>query len=200
MDEEAPPLEPPQARTNPRPIPPDKDPSLQSLAIPEASLVEDLGEVADDLRQLNTDFGLRPYRLFSVVSRWTGGSKGRGTQVLVQETEFLPTPEVANVDRLAGQLGSAGLNEVGTIRVTELSPRLTEDDIRDLFHIQPLPQDQEGWLELRIDRRDGSTTRRRFVVKGAPMRRADEFDWHVKLFEQDVRRSRAGAFQHGQFP
>lgn len=190
---------PPEPRTNPRVVRPNDDTRLEALASPELSLVEELGEVADDLRQLNTDFGLRPYRLFSIVVRHTGGVKGRGDALLESETEVLPTPYITEVDQLRGQLTAGGTNEDGRIRVTEISPRYTEDDIRTLFHTQPLPDGLEGFLELRIDSRDGNAMRRRFTVQNAPMRRADKFDWTVRLLEQQPPRSRSGQLHQAGF-
>lgn len=186
------PDDPPAPRTNPRAVRPNDDTQLGALGAPELSLVEDLADVVDDLRQLNTDFGLRPYRVFSVVYRWTGGAKGRGDAVLESETEFLPTPNITEVDQLRGQLTSGGTDEQGRIRMDEISPRYTEDDIRALFHVQPLPDGDEGFLEMRVDQRDGSTARRRFTTQNVPMRRADKFDWTVRLLEQQPPRSRSG--------
>lgn len=193
------PGDPPGPRTNPRAVRPNDDTRLEALGSPELSLVEELGEVADDLRQLNTEFGLRPYRLFSIVIQHTGGAKGRGDSVLLSETEFLPTPYITEVDQLRGQLTPGGTDEQGRIRVTEISPRYTEDDIRTLFHIQPLPDGQEGFLEMRMDRRDGNAPRRRFTVQNAPMRRADKFDWTVRLLEQQPPRSRSGQLHQAGF-
>lgn len=187
--------DPPESRTNPRPITPDTDPALEPNPAPEASLVEDMGELVDDLRQMYTDFGLRPYRLFSIVTNWTGGAKGRGDQVIKTETELLPTPLITNVDSLRGDLKSGGNTERGGVRVSEISPRFTEDDIREIFHLQPLPAGHEAFLEMRVDGRDGNTIRRRFTIQGAPWRRADRFDWTIRLLEQDPMRSRRGVLE-----
>ena len=57
IPEEQPPLEPPRPRTNPRAIPPDQDPNLSALPLPGLSLVEELGGVVDDIRQLEARLG-----------------------------------------------------------------------------------------------------------------------------------------------
>ena len=75
--------DPPRPRSNPRPVPPDRDPSLHPNPMPSLSLVESLGYVADDLRQIYTNLGARPYRINAVVVRWTGGAIGRGKQEVV---------------------------------------------------------------------------------------------------------------------
>lgn len=177
---------------NPRIETANDDPAVGPARAPGSTLVEQLGKTVDDLRQLYTDFGLRPYRVFSVVTRWSGGAPGRGDEALVSETELLPTP-VVKVDGLRGELTSGGLTERGTTRLSELSPRYTEDEIRQLFHCEPLPDGLQGWIEIRIDARDGSTERRRFVTRGVPERDAERFQWRSVLIRQDSARTRSGA-------
>lgn len=189
---EASPTDPAAPRGNPRVLTPNDDPRLHGLEQPE-SLIDSFGDLVDDLRQIAVDFGARPYRMWSVITRWTGGQKGRGEQEVIRETEIVPTP-VVTLD-LRAEAKPGGMNEKGTLLVSEISPRYTEDDLRALFCLQPLPEGHEGFIELRMDARDGRSTRRRFVVQGAPERRADMFDWRVRLREQDVRRDRDGNLQ-----
>lgn len=178
--------------SNPRAQTPNTDPAIGANPLPCRSLVEGLGEVADDLRQLYTDFGLRPYRLFSVVVSWSGGEIGRGTASVASETEFLPTPKV-DVRPLSREATEAGEVERGQIRVSEISPRYTEEDIRVLFHTQPLPAGHEGFVEMRMDGRDGKyAVRHRLIVADTPWRQADKFQWTVRMVAQDEPRSRTG--------
>lgn len=177
---------------NPRVITPNNDSRIGPNPRQAASLANSLGSLADDLRQLYTDFGLRPYRLFSIVTEWSGGSDGRGEERLVSEVELLPTPRVS-LASLRGSLSDGGLRERGTLRVDQISPRYTEDDIYSLFHVKPLPPRYTGWIEMREDERDGNTVpRRRFVVIGAPAREADRFEWRVDMTQQDPSRDRLG--------
>lgn len=181
-------------RGNPRIEQPNDDPALHPNRAPSRSLVDDLGEVADDLRQLYTDFGLRPYRVFSVIYRWTGGSVGHGEALVFQTEELLPTPEV-RVASIRSELKSAGLVERGDSTLVGVSPRYTEDQIRTLFHCSEngeLPPDLQGFVEVVMDARDGVSERRRFSVAGVPQRRADRFDWEVRLIKQDDNRRRNG--------
>lgn len=163
---------------------PDPDPCV--------SLVESLGETVDSLRQLYTDFGLRPYRVFSVVYEWSGGDVGRGLPRVISEQEMLPTPRVIETSGVSGELRSAGLVERGTVRLEQVSPRYTEDQVRLLFFQYPLPPGKQGFIEMRIDSRDGSTERRRFIVRGIPFRDAQGFQWRVTLLRQDEDRTRSG--------
>lgn len=162
------------------------------LSDPCFSLVESLGETVDSLRQLYTDFGLRPYRLFSVVYEWSGGDVGRGTPRVISDEELLPTPKVRETSGVAGEVRSGGLVERGSIRLEQVSPRYTEDQIRVLFHQLPLGPSRQGFLEMRVDRRDGCTERRRFIVRGIPFRHAEGSEWRVTLLRQDEDRLRNG--------
>ena len=177
---------------NPRIPTPNEDNRIGPSPNPEASLANSLGSLADDLRQMYTAFGLRPYRLFSIVTEWSGGEHGRGEERLVSETELLPTPRVS-LSGLRGSLSDGGLRERGTLRVDQISPRYTEDDIYSIFHCHPLPARFTGWIEMREDARDGENPpRRRFVAIGVPARSADGFQWAVDMTQQDPSRNRYG--------
>ena len=159
---------------------------------PSASLVESMGATVDSLRQLYTDMGLRPYRVFSVLVRWTGGAVGRGRPEVVREVEFLPTPRLREVSSVRTELRSGGRVERGTVWLEQISPRLTEDEVRRLVAPSGLGAGEEAWIEVRIDERDGNTVRRRFVTSGVPERDAEGFQWRVRLVRQDEGRSRSG--------
>ena len=181
---------------NPRPVKPGTDPALQGVDCGRpGGLVESLGGTADSMRQLLTDAGLRPYRVFSVVVRWSGGAPGRGDVQVVSEQELLPRPLVVDMGGVRGASTAAGKEERGGVMLRQVSPRYTEDDLRALFHQQPLPQGHEGFLEVRMDGRDGVAERRRFVVRDVPHRDAGKFEWRVKLAKQSADRTRAGALR-----
>lgn len=177
---------------NPRATSPNTDRSLGPNQAPGCSLVEELGAEVDGIRQLYTDFGLRPYRVFSTVVGWTGGERHRGRAQVVSETEFLPTPLVREIDTQNRDLRSGGHVERGTVRLEQISARYTEDEVYKLFG-RSLGPGEECYIEVRHDRRDGSTERRRYIVSGIPERKADRFEWVVRLTKQDENRTRAGA-------
>lgn len=181
---------PPAKAQNPRLETPNEDSSLGPLCDPSSSLADDLGDVADDMRQLLTEAGLRPYRVFSIVTRWTGGAEGLGDEVLVSETEFLPTPFV-DLRPVQSQMTAAGRKERGNARLREMSPRYTEDDISQLFPTD-LPDDHYSFIEVRHDARDGNTQRRRFTVSDVPWRDAENFEWLVDISVQQTARKRDG--------
>ena len=178
-------------RRNPRPVPPDRDLGLRANPAPQRSLVEELGEVADDLRQLNTDLGMRPYRVFSVLVEWSGTARGRGKPTTVREVELLPTPLV-DFRPLGKASTSGGKTDRGTARLREISPRYTEEDIESLFR-QPAGASSETFLEVRYDARGGrDPVRRRFVVKDVPHHEAENFQWVCTIVAQDQPRRRDG--------
>lgn len=152
-------------------LPPPVDPGPSSFA-------EAMAPAINAARQINTDLGLRPYRVVSVRLHWSGGERGRGDVTRVWEREFLPRPRVE--PRIKRELRDGGVVERGIVVLTELNPELTEDEIMDLVHLRLGPGD-DGFIEVFIDARDGNTERRPYAIDGVPERRADRFDWRVTL-------------------
>ncbi len=166
---------------------PQFDPDLGPLPDPGASLVESLGSVVDDIRQIAVDIGARPYRVFSVSVQWSGGERGRGDYRVTCEREFLPTPRVKEwfVRR---ELESAGSVERGMVELREVSPRYTEEQIMSLcpYPCGPDANGVETFIEMFIDARDGNAAkRRRFVVAAAPYLDGERLEWRVKLIPQE---------------
>jgi len=175
---------------NPRGIQPNTTVGLGEVGhCATTNLVESLGAVADDIRQIAVELGLRPYQVHAVRLRWTGGQVGRGTSAVVFDEPLLPTPEVVNMGSVSRDSKNAGTVERGDVRLQGISPRYTEDQIVRYFSLD-LRSDEEGFIEIHMDKRDGETERRRFVVARAPERRADKFDLSVVLRKQDKNRAR----------
>ncbi len=159
---------------------------------PGRSLVASFTGVVDSMRQLLTDAGARPYRVFAVVLEWSGKEEGRGDPKVVVEEEILPTPLV-KLRGLRLELKSAGRTDRGYIEVSEISPRFTEDQLQRSFHVKPLTEAHEAFYEVRQDGRDGAEpVRRRFVIRGVPERDAENFQWVLRLSAQNQQRSRKG--------
>lgn len=162
----------------------------------EDSLGAELGAVVDDARALVAELGLRPYRVFSVLVRWTGGQRGRGTQELVSRTEVVPPPEV-DLRPLRRPARDAGQPERGEVTLRKVSPQYTEEEVQRLFP-RTLATGQEAFLEVVADGRfeDGAEpARRRFVVCGAPYLDQMRFEWIVPMRPQDDRMGPGGAPQ-----
>jgi hypothetical protein len=161
----------------------------------DRSLAADLGDVVDEARQTLTDLGMRPYRVFSVVERWSSGVVGRGTAKVISEVELVPPPFV-DFNPLKRKYGGAGSVERGEILLRKVSPRYTEDELFALM--RPVTTAGEAaYIEIRADGRfEGAggegPKRRRFVVKGVPWLDQAKFEWVVRLFQQDNPRTRRG--------
>lgn len=177
---------------NPRGDDTPADSCLFPAGDPLGTLVEQMGSIVDDARQIETDIGTRPYRMWSVVYEWSGGEIGRGEPQVIFEQEFLPTPRIT-MQTVNENIQSAGYVERGTITVTEISPRYTEDQINWLFRQgAPLSPGQQAFIEISMDGRDGRSDRRRFTVSGVPVRDAENFEWRATLVKQELNRDRFG--------
>lgn len=178
--------------SNPRVNVPNRDPGLHPNRAPGRSLAEELGPVVDEVRQIATDLGMRPYRVFSVTVRWSGGTSGRGRAEVVSEVELLPTPRVIALDAMKARAMAAGVVIRGDIRMREVSPRYTEDEVRGLFCADKQRPELDVFIEVRHDERDGKTDRRRFVVEVVPYRDLKRFEWVAVLSSQQGDRDRDG--------
>jgi len=169
------------ADQNPRGfLAPSFDTSLSETILPETTLVEDLAEVADDIRQIATDLGARPYTVHAIRVRWEGGEVGRGEPVPSFEVQLLPTPKLSGISSFDRYNAEAGAVERGDMVLTGVSPRYSESDIDTMFGVDAGP-DEECFVEVRIDQRDGNTIRRRFALAKPPERRPTMCDWRVSI-------------------
>lgn len=175
-----------------KPRSPNTDPHLRGID-GSHTLAAELAETVDDLRQIATDFGIRPYRVFSVRIRWSGAVVGAGEPSVVLEEEFLPTPrvELERVRREPREPG--GYVERGIVRMDRVSARYTEDQIDALCVGRDAPANEERLIEVRLDGRTGDEPiRRRYAVVEVPFLRAAAFEWVVRLAPQDDPRQRDG--------
>lgn len=144
---------------------------------------------ADNLRGLYSSFGLRPYRVYSIVYQWTGGEIGRGERRLLSYVEMTPTPKLTDYSGIAGSPRSGGIAERGNARLTQVSARYTEAQIMGMFFANPLAKSQEGWIEVQNAHDGPDARRRRFAVKGVPYYAAEKMEWRVDLVRQDQDRN-----------
>lgn len=168
-----------------------------------ASLASRLGVVADRARQLNTKFGIRPYRVFLVWTRFDGAESGEGYEVLMRRTEILPTPKVDSLDNVAFSPWHAGVLQVGSLKVSEVSTvSFGEDVLRgfdttlipDLGLCGPSPTIPEPWdffYEVVEDARGGDCPERpRYRLANVPFRKAESQEWVFTLERSSRERSR----------
>lgn len=91
------------------------------------TLVANLGPIADNLRQIATNMGARPYRVWLVWTTTGGAERGEGTERVVHEEELLPTPLVLDLTAIAFNPYSAGKLPVGSVKVSQISTSYGED-------------------------------------------------------------------------
>jgi len=103
--------------------------SAKLLSAQEArqTLASRLASTANRLRARYTTFGLRPYVVELVWSRWTGGERGEGNERVLLRLPLLPIPKVEDLASINKVLFSAGTLPVGTVRISQLNPLLTAD-------------------------------------------------------------------------
>jgi len=159
------------------------------------SMLGELMDCVDCIRQIPVDLGARPYRVFWIWTRWSGEERGEGVESVVREEEILPTPKVAELNGVQLQLLDIGLDEAGAVQISQISPRYTENQL--------LGRNQDGsgvaknetfsW-EVRLDKGDISDLkrRRRFMLKGVPSYKADSLMWSVNLVRAGADREHDG--------
>jgi len=148
----------------------------------------------DEIRQLNADLGARPYRVFLVRTRWSGKRRGQGVESVLEETEILPTPKVAEFSAIQRQLLDIGTDEQGGMNISEISPRYTE---WQLLGLNPdgsaIAENETFSWEISLSRGDaGDKKRRRFMVQGVPGYNASRLEWTVRLIRAGSDRAAGG--------
>jgi hypothetical protein len=159
------------------------------------TLAFNLIDVADGLRDLYTTFGLRPYRVQLVRSRWTHGVRGQGVEQIISAIAVLPTPLLSDMTTLAEINSAIGADETGEVLLSQVSGSFTEDQLRGHPRDgEPVPVDEQFYYEIEFPPacRGDAGEKRRFTLKSAPMYYADRFQWNIRLEKQRQDRGRNG--------
>jgi hypothetical protein len=147
--------------------------------------VDSLGRIADGIRQLATDFGLRPYRCFLVTVDWTGRRRGEGTAQVTARGEILPTPKIRDTTAMIRDVDTGGTKETGGVRLERVTMLLDEFQILGRGPDGKVFPNRQTFIEV-VE--DGSVTkaarRRRFAVKAVPFLRRGGTSWTVPLERQ----------------
>lgn len=150
--------------------------------------------VADSVRDIYTQLGLRTYSIKIIRTSWSGGRRGVGIEYIKEQLDVLPTPKISSMDEITEVLQPIGLDELGSIRLSEISGRFTEDEL--LGRIPngiPIDKDEQVFYEIEFPRADGiSGVKRRFVPRSAPYYEASTLQWSVRLERTREDRSRNG--------
>ncbi len=155
--------------------------------------------LGDKIRQLNTKFGLRPYRVFLIWTKWSGEERGMGDEVELKRLEILPTPKVSNLDNVTFSLMHSGTVPVGSVKVEEISGQMTQDTLqgRGLTGmpewVDHIPEPYSFFYEVVEDGRgDDPANRPKFRLLNVPFRRAGKVDWTLMLERISEDRNRLG--------
>lgn len=122
--------------------------------------------VIDGLRRsLHPAFGVRAYRVFTILQTWSGASIGQGQKTeVVNEIDPQPLVDIwTEAGALRFELSRCGLDEAGTIRVREVSLTYTE---AELIGPQPLAANQR-WL-IRISEAHGQENTDKYFIHTKP--------------------------------
>ena len=138
----------------------------------------------DRVRDIATKLGVRAYTVSLVKTRWSGGSRGEGQEIVESVFPILPTPRVTEVSSIAEVLEVTGRTERGVVRVDQISGRFTEDQLLgNSTEGQEPDADQQFWWEITyLPVAIGSGAEiRRFEIARAPEYLAGKVYWKVYL-------------------
>ena len=160
------------------------------------TLISSLTCVVDSVRDLYTSLGARNYRVSLVWTRWSGGERGRGVEVVALEEAILPTPNVSSLKTVRVENEQIGVLEQGEVVVSQISPRYTEAELLGLSRFtapgNQLPEDVNFYWEIFYPGTDGDGVRRRFTPKSAPNSDPTAFEWTIRLVRQSEDRTTSG--------
>ena len=169
-----------------------------------------LGPTVDRLRGRMTTFGLRPYEVYLVWTRWSGQERGEGTERILKRVPILPVPKVDELTAISMQFFAGGTLPVGSLRVTEISSSYSQEVLmgriipndpsadrgsiiqgkgpknatKNSIEGTEVVDPYEFFWEVVEDGRSNNginPIRSRFRPMSAPARRAAQFDWSIIL-------------------
>jgi hypothetical protein len=91
----------------------------------QQTLAARLAKRADKLRVKYQQFGLRPYLVWMVWTRWGGEERGEGVEREQRRVQILPAPKVQDLTAISLQPQSGGLLPVGSVRISSVTTTLS---------------------------------------------------------------------------
>jgi hypothetical protein len=186
--------------------------NLHTLTSNQAArtLAHRLAPLADRLRQLEVNFGLRPYVTFLVWTRWDGEERGEGHQQVERRVALVPNPVVEDLTAVTLQPYAAGVLPVGSVRISKVSARYPQDLLMGIVmpcdpkasfesqlaggppvdsnalatELEGVPEPWEFFYEIVEDGRSAigrAPQRARFRPLAAPFRDAGALEWQMVL-------------------
>lgn len=167
-----------------------------TLLTPETykqTLGRKLVPVADAIRDLRTQLGMVAYRVSMVRVKWSGGRRGLGEPFVVDTFPILPTPIATDLTSLGEVVQTIGREEQGSIILSKISGRYTEEQLSGLSPDgTPIGSDEQVFWELEFL---ASGEKRRFVSSSPPAYLAKTFEWTIKLEKAIENRARDGSLR-----
>lgn len=110
--------------------------------------------------------------------------------------ELLPVPRVQDLTALTTIVEPIGLDEVGTILLSEVSGYYTDDQLRFLDPTgEPMDPGAEVFYEIEFPKKGKTSVKRRFFMRSAPFYDAGRFQWQIRLEKAVEDRDRWGDYQ-----
>jgi len=145
-------------------------------------LIPDIDELRGDL---HGDFGVRPFRVYTVLRQWDGGAIGDGSSTDT-EIELTPAPKVMPFDAdFKYELRHCGLDQAGSIMLKEVSLSYTYEELTG----KPVTAGAEGelpdgaeWLIKIAEGHGQGQPSYYFTIAGPPFPdREQDFGWVIRL-------------------
>lgn len=186
--------------------------TLRTLTAQQAqgTLMHRMSRLADRFRQMEVNFGLRPYTVHLVWTRWTGAERGEGRESLQRRVALVPNPIVEDLTSISLSPFAAGILPVGSVRISRISARYPQDLLMGLvmpcdpklslesqlsggppvdsnrlaFELEQVPQPWEFFYEVVEDGRSAGgrpPRRERFRALSNPTRNAEQLEWVIVL-------------------
>ena len=136
----------------------------------------------DLARNIVTRLGFRAYSVKIIHTGWSGPRRGEGQEYVVREMEILPVPMIGSLNGLNESMTPVGLDEVGSLQLSEVSGRYSEAEVMGLL-IRGMPLDVIGeqcFYEITL-LSAGIPVKRRFSVNNVPSYNPTGFEWTVSL-------------------
>lgn len=160
-----------------------------SATLDPAVLLDDLVELADDLREdLHEDFGVRAFEVYTVTEVFESGRIGEGASV-VTETELRPKPLVKPYapGGINSTLQACGLDEAGFIDLEQISISYTEAELTGHPVVDEVMQDIPSGTRFFYRLRDAHGQEgsfRDFKLSGPPFPdRIKTIGWKARLIK-----------------
>lgn len=184
-------------------------PPIRPLANPSRSLIAKLAGkpgkpgVVDRVRQIATNLGARPHRVFLVWTTWSGAERGEGREEELARIEILPTPRVADLTTVTWGPFSSGKLPIGSMGITEISAGQFNAELLRGWRKpdgSPLDERREDFFYEVLE--DGRTEGRapgrgRYRLLGEPFLNAENVEWKIVLERASEDRAKSGASNVG---